>query len=81
VSGPEPSRAAKYRVERADGKPIPPDEPCFVIRAQDRFAVQAVDAYIKLVEGHVSDQMIADLQWHAADIIRWQLDHPPKVPD
>jgi hypothetical protein len=36
----------RYAVTRISGQPIPDGEPCFVIRAQDAFAVRAVQAYI-----------------------------------
>lgn len=35
----------KYRVERLDGKPIPEDEPIFVLRGQDALAARIVHLY------------------------------------
>ena len=37
----------KYVVTRVDGKPIPEDEPIFVIRGQDQLAGEMVRHYIK----------------------------------
>lgn len=36
-------------VNRATGKPIPDDEPVFVLRAQDALALPALEAYVSLV--------------------------------
>jgi hypothetical protein len=73
----------KYRVERTDGTPIPADEPVFVIRAQDAYALDAVAAYRRLVDGVVGADMILDLDRHAAAIMVWRQAHPDriKVPD
>lgn len=36
---------SKYIVARTDGKPLPPDEPLFVLRAQDVAALPAIQEY------------------------------------
>jgi hypothetical protein len=71
----------KYTVTRTDGTPIPPDEPCFVIRAQDLFAIKAVQAYIDLTRDLVRVEMTRELIAHRERIAHWQLEHRPKLPD
>jgi hypothetical protein len=73
----------KYLISRNDGvtTEIPYDEPCFVIRGQDKFAIQAIDLYITLVNGTVSDEMISELERHRDEVRRWQHNHATKIPD
>jgi len=71
----------KYIVTRADGKPIPEDEPCFVIRAQDIYAVTMVNYYMDRVGGRVSPEMYRELDEHLHRIIKWQEEHGAKTPD
>ena len=72
---------SRYIVTRSDGRPIPADEPCFVIRGQDAFALRAVQAYIDLTVDVVSVEVTKELRAHRERIAHWQIDHPPKLPD
>lgn len=80
------SRQARYVVRKADGidgAPIPPDEPCIVIRAQDRLALNAIDHYIDLYS-HVpeaSGDVVDELEQHRDAIEAWQAEHPTKYAD
>lgn len=71
----------KYAVTRINGPAIPPGEPCFVIRAQDAFALRAIQAYIKLTLDIVSQDMTGELVEHRERIRQWQAGHPVKIPD
>lgn len=71
----------KYIVTRSDGTPIPDDEPCFVIRAQDAFAVKAIQEYINLTLDVVSNEMIVELLAHRETVRRWQHKNRIKIPD
>lgn len=71
----------RYIVARTDGREIPADEPCFVIRGQDRFAVQAVDAYIAIVSLAVSPEVTEELIAHRDRLVLWQASHATKTPD
>jgi hypothetical protein len=71
----------RYIVTRSDGTPIPPGEPCFVIRAQDAFAVRAVEAYIELTRGIVSPAVTVDLIEHLQRLQDWRVAYPVKIPD
>jgi hypothetical protein len=76
----------KYIVCKEDGTPLkdPHDnqpEPCFVIRAQDAFALMAIQAYINIVQGTVREEMMTDLKAHQETIRGWQRSHRTKIPD
>ena len=71
----------RYIVTRADGRPVPEDEPCFVIRAQDAFALRAVQEYINLTLDVVSEDVTGELLAHRERIRKWQQDNPVKIPD
>jgi hypothetical protein len=76
----------KYIVYKEDGTQLkdPHDnqpEPCFVIRAQDAFALMAVQAYINIVQGTVREEMVVDLKAHQETIRGWQRNHQTKIPD
>jgi hypothetical protein len=84
------ARQARYVVQKApgiDGPPIPADEPCIVIRAQDVLALAMLDAYVglygavQLVTGKGDDQVVDELEQHRRAIEDWQRDHPTKVAD
>jgi len=72
---------AKYTVTRTDGKPIPEDEPCFVIRGQDIYAVTMVGYYMDRVKDRVSAGMMRELDDHLHRILKWQEVNGVKVPD
>lgn len=65
------------------GAQIPPDEPVFVIRAQDGLALEMVRfyAYTYQVEyGQMADEKVVDeLQAHYKAIEDWQKANPEKV--
>lgn len=72
---------SKYIVTRTGGKPIPEDEPCFVIRAQDMFAPVAVACYALAVKNSVSAEMREEIIDHIDRIDEWQVKHGVKIPD
>lgn len=57
------------------------DEPVFVIRAQDRHAPYAVDAYVDLLDYQgTPDPAFSDaLAGLRRDVVAWQADHPDLV--
>lgn len=63
----------KYIVMRSDGKPIPEDEPVFVIRAQDMLAVPAIRAYATMAEDAcIPWSFIDDINQHLHRVKEWQ---------
>ena len=72
---------SRYVVTRSDGRPIPEDEPCFVIRGQDAFALRAIQEYINLTLDVVSEEVTGELLAHRERIRKWRMDHPVKIPD
>jgi hypothetical protein len=71
----------RYIVTRTDGKPVPPDEPCFVIRGQDMFAIRAVSEYIELTRGLVDPEVTGQLIVHLERLRAWRTTHTVKIPD
>lgn len=85
----------KYVVAKADldaPNQIPIDEPCFIIRAQDKHAPAIVSAYYlhvfrEYLEKHAwsreleiqENAFLADIAEHLAKIHRWQAENPDKV--
>jgi hypothetical protein len=76
----------RYQVQKSDGisgPPIPPDEPCLVIRAQDVFASVMLEIYLALYRDlHADDRdrgVIADLIDHLKVMRQWQADNPSKL--
>ena len=66
-----------------EGAQIPPDEPVFVIRAQDALALEMVLAYVamycsKYIE-KVDAKVIDELGRHYDVILDWQAANPEKV--
>ena len=64
------------------------DEPVFIVRAQDKFAVKAMEAWADAVlfEGDLKDdtgltEMAAMVYEHIAKTIRWQNENGCKNPD
>ena len=70
---------AKYQNVRIEGIAFKPGEPWFLIRAQDRFAADAIEAYANLVDGSVAPGMVADVRQVAETVRRWQREHPDQV--
>ena len=79
-------RQARYVVRKADGiggAPIPEDEPCIVIRGQDRLALRMMDHYLAhYATVPLPDSTVLDeLRQHRDAIVAWQEEHPPKWAD
>ena len=74
---------AKYDNVRIDGITFKPGEQWFLIRAQDRFAPAAVDAYAQLVSETVPDVVLTEIRGIAEQMRQWQAQHPEhvKTPD
>jgi hypothetical protein len=70
---------AKYDHVRIDGITFKPGEQWFLIRAQDRFAPAAVDAYAKLASGAIPDVVVAEIRGIAEQMRQWQAQHPADV--
>ena len=71
----------RYQVRKSPhvgGDPIPEDEPCLVIRAQDMLAPAALAWYIERYEAldHPDPGVIEDLLATAAELERWRSEHP-----
>ena len=71
----------RYIITRRDGKPVPEDEPCFVVRGQDAFALKIIQAYIDMTASVVSSEVTDELIKHEERIRWWQVEHRPKLPD
>jgi hypothetical protein len=74
---------AKYEHVKIEGIAFKPGEPWFLIRAQDRFAPAAVEAYANLVGGSVTPEMAAGVRAIADSMRKWQAEHTEavKTPD
>jgi hypothetical protein len=74
---------AKYDHVKIDGIQFKPGEQWFLIRGQDRFAPDAIEAYAGLVEGAMPAAMAADVRQVAEQVRQWQREHPGlvKTPD
>lgn len=68
-------------VNRASGLAIPDNEPVFILRARDVFAVQAISAYSAAVQ-HLPDHQAA-VDCRIADFTMFRIRHPElmKEPD
>ena len=56
------------------------DEPLFVLRAHDRLAIAAIEAWITAaMQHHVSAVKVADAWAHRDLMQQWQIDHPDRV--
>ena len=84
------ARQARYVVQKAPGvggNPIPEDEPCIVIRAQDKLALSTIDHYLALwralssVAPGFDPQVLDELEQHRDAIEEWQREHPVKFAD
>lgn len=61
---------------------IPADEPVFLIRAQDKAAVPAAEAWCAEAERIGTDpQLVALVRHHIERVKAWQGKHGAKVPD
>ena len=70
-------------VNRATGKPIPDDEPVFVLRAQDVKAIYALQAYLSHVAGSGDIRHVSVVNARIANFIDFANAHPErmKTPD
>jgi hypothetical protein len=73
----EQSRENELKIKELLG--VPPDEPIFVLRAQDQFAPQAIDDYRFNVEGDAGSEWFHDVGSIRNDFINWQRDNRDKV--
>lgn len=74
----------RYQVQKAPGvpgDPIPDDEPCLVIRAQDTLAPIMLQWYIDLycTFETAQDEVREELLDHLRTLLTWQVDHAEKV--
>lgn len=80
------ARVARYIVKKAPhvgGNPIPEDEPCLVVRAQDKLAVDVLRYYIDEYNEEIDadPKVIEELEEHLNHLILWQMSHPTKIAD
>ena len=86
------ARQARYVVQKAPGvggNPIPEDEPCIEIRAQDKLALGVIDHYLAIYRAICShsaipgagSEVIEELEQHREAIEEWQREHPTKFAD
>ena len=75
------ARGGKYGQITTEHGDIPPDEPVFLLRAQDQFMLPALGAYLALCEqfGAPPDH-IAAVRLRIGDIDAWQQVNPTKIP-
>ncbi|MDP3351848.1 MAG: KTSC domain-containing protein [Hydrogenophaga sp.] len=66
-------------VNRASGKPIPDDEPVFVLRAQDIYAVHALVAYLVRLDDIDDDQQIAAVEARLKAFEDFAAAHPERM--
>jgi hypothetical protein len=77
----------RYLVQKAEGvtgNPIPEDEPCIVIRGQDRLALTMLDSYITYYSKYCpapDKAVVAELWDHRRTLVEWQTEHRPKWAD
>ncbi len=67
-------------ITKADGTPIPHNEPLFILRAQDKLASRAVEYYAHLLMQQVGPDAPAvdHILEHAAEMKAWPI---KKLPD
>jgi hypothetical protein len=58
---------------------IPQDEPIFILRAQDKFSVETVEAYGEITCNFCSESFDDGITSVATIFRKWQTDHPDKV--
>ena len=79
-----PKWKPRYQVRKSPhvgGDPIPEDEPCLVIRAQDLLAPATLSDYIARYRRlpSYSPVVVHDLLAHLEQLVIWQEDHPDRV--
>lgn len=71
---------AKYIVTRSDGTPIPEDEPCFIIRAQDQQALDTIRHYRREASRQGQPPaFLGQVDDHIDRIKAWQSANPGKM--
>lgn len=80
------AQAGKYGYiapgDLTNGSDIPPEEPVFLLRAQDALAVQTLAAYFDLTQdAGCTDEFAAEIAGTRAAFIEWQRTHGIKIPD
>lgn len=61
------------------GEEIPEDEPLFVLRGRDWYALVAIDAYQAAIDGECSDLHKAGAQQVREKFCRFQAEHPERM--
>lgn len=74
---PKYNAEAGQLVNRATGKPIPSDEPVFVLRAKDRNAVHAIMHYRSLCLGNPDHYQAVDAR--VGDFLKFAEEHPDRM--
>lgn len=74
---PKYNAEAGQLVNRASGKPIPSDEPVFILRAKDRNAVQAIMHYRSLCLGNPEHYQAVDAR--VGDFLEFAANHPERM--
>lgn len=75
------SRYVVQKAEGVEGDPIPADEPCLVVRGQDKLALETLEFYrtrYRQEEGF-SDEVEARLVAERDDLVAWQAANPDRV--
>ena len=80
---------SKYKIIRLDGSELPDDEPCFVLRGQDVFALPAIIQYRNIcsrgtgAEPEAAQEHIEHVDKEVAIFLEFARDHPDrmKTPD
>jgi hypothetical protein len=81
IGGYSPNSVTTHSMAEVDPI-IPDDEPVFLIRAQDRAAIPAAEAWCEAAEALGADAKIVQVvRDHIEVVRRWQESHPTKVPD
>lgn len=78
------SHPPKYIVKKADGTPLPEDEPYFVLRAQDQFGVFALRMYTDVIRmsGYFNKRDVTELLEHLQEhIVEFEAWPVKKWPD
>lgn len=67
-------------VNRQSGNIIPDDEPVFIFRARDVFAVEIITEYMRrLMDGNQNKDHISTVQERMEDFIRFREDYPERM--
>ncbi len=65
---------------RSTNKPIPPDEPLFILRAKDAFSVNVLNGYLdQLYSTHQSPEHIKAVELRLGQFQKFQKENPDRV--